>query len=122
MDSDRKVSFAKFETVVGVFRRPDIDSKRDGGDQNENDAEFGESLHGETPLFEMVIFAPGLAAFVSGLSYLALAPERTRKAGKLSDNNWPFIIAAIRDRICAHEIASSGPGSPEPGINSVRPF
>jgi hypothetical protein len=47
MDSDRKVSFAEFETVVGVFRRPDKDSERDGGDQNENDAEFDESLHGE---------------------------------------------------------------------------
>jgi len=69
MDSDRKVSFAKFETVIGVFRRPDKDGERDSGDQNENDAEFGESLHGETPLFETVIFAPGLAAFVSGGSY-----------------------------------------------------
>jgi hypothetical protein len=85
MNSDRKVSFAKFETVVGVFRRPNIDSERDGCDQNENEAEFDESLHGETPLFEMVIFAPGLGAFVSGLSYLAPAPERTRKAGKLSN-------------------------------------
>jgi hypothetical protein len=47
MDSDRKVSFAKFETVIGVFRRPDIDSEWDGGDQNENGAEFDESLHGE---------------------------------------------------------------------------
>src|SRR5262245_25828653 len=38
-----------------------------------------------------------------------------------SDTNWPFINAAIRDRNSAHEIASSGSGSPKSGVNRVFP-
>ena len=53
MDSDRELVFAKFEMVVRVFRRPDIDSERDSSDQNED---CDESLHRETPLFEIVVF------------------------------------------------------------------
>ena len=56
VDSDRKVRFAKFETVVCVFGRPDVDGEGDGSDENESDAEFGESVHDETPLSEIIVF------------------------------------------------------------------
>jgi hypothetical protein len=49
VDSDRKLSFAKFDVVVGVFRRPYVDGERDGGDKNED---CDESSHGETPLMD----------------------------------------------------------------------
>src|SRR5262245_14283897 len=39
----------------------------------------------------------------------------------LSDNNWPSINAAIRDRSCAFTIPSSGSGFPKSGVNGVRP-
>ena len=56
MDSDRVLSLAEFDLIVCVFRRPDEDCERDGSDENKSEAEFGESLHGETCLFKVFIF------------------------------------------------------------------
>src|SRR5262249_49877785 len=52
LDSDWELRIAEFDLIVGVFRRPHVDSERDSGDEYED---RDESLHGETPLWEIVI-------------------------------------------------------------------
>jgi len=70
VDSDWELSLAELDLIVGVFRRPDVDSERDGSDENENEAEFGESLHCETCLFEIFIFC----SRIGGIRFRGIIP------------------------------------------------